>query len=333
MLKAQRATPLLIPRLVRRAGTRLNRRLARELAAAATLLAGAAFGCLSACSSEPSASDAPAPEWTREATRIVDNGYIVYVESEDDSKRDRARLKAEGLALQDLANECTFVPKGTRIEDRFEQKNGHVYQAFIKVGLEMQACEEAKKATTPEAIRKLADAPMTEEIKRFQELDGKPELESVAQGEGSDVTLPAGSPGSGPGPGSGGGTIVVADARGYYIAREQVAVVKQTVILAPPSAYPPDSMQTRNPVPALAAPMQATSVYEGSHPEVRQAPQPWTQYRRQIMREQRSAAPQARGGAGAAGGGGGRAMPAPARPASHPGGAPAPGPKRRRRGR
>ena len=194
-----------------------------------------------ACSSKPAAPEGAAlPEWARQPTRIVDNGYIVYVESDEDAVKDRARMKAEGLALQDIANECTFVPKGARIEDRFDVKTGPVHQSYAKIGLEMQTCEEAKKAGSPEAIRKLADAPMTEEIARYREATAQavaqpdePSAPTEASREAGP--MPTAAPGSAP---------VAPSTREYFVAREQIVYVKQSIILAPPTAYPAGAPQT-----------------------------------------------------------------------------------------
>jgi hypothetical protein len=95
---------------------------------------------LTACSSAPKA-----PEWTQHPTREVDGGYIVYIGVGEASNPERAQFKAEGQALEDLANECTMIPKGTRIEDRFVEKNDHFSKAYVKLALEFQECEQASR--------------------------------------------------------------------------------------------------------------------------------------------------------------------------------------------
>ena len=67
--------------------------------------------------SRPAAAPAPVrhgqpkPAWVTQPTRTVDNGYIVYVGSAEDTGADRAQLKAESAAVEDLANECSLYPK------------------------------------------------------------------------------------------------------------------------------------------------------------------------------------------------------------------------------
>src|SRR4051794_24411710 len=97
-----------------------------------SLLAACLFSCvLSACASPGTAVDAQTPPpWARQPSPTVEGGYIVYVGSGEDRDGERARRKAEAQALGDLANECSFAPKGTRIEDRFERLDGTLRQAF-----------------------------------------------------------------------------------------------------------------------------------------------------------------------------------------------------------
>ena len=94
------------------------------------------FLVVAGCATESSDRPFSVPEWTKAPTRTVDNGYIVYIGSGEDSAKDRASFKAEGAALQDLANECSFVPKGTRLEDRFDKVEGSLHESYAKVAVE-----------------------------------------------------------------------------------------------------------------------------------------------------------------------------------------------------
>lgn len=197
----------------------------------AFMAAGFCF-LMSACSSEPTAP--PAPDWTHQASRVVDNGYIVYVGKGDASRADDAQFKAEGLALEDLANECSMVPKGTRVEDRFmvSAKNG--YTAYTKVALELQECDEATKATTPEAIRKIGNVNFTSQLKKYQDLE-ETGFRSEAE-DGDEIEAPT--------------VIAAAPAQGtysdhihFYMTRQYVAYEKEVVVLAPPATYQPGSKE------------------------------------------------------------------------------------------
>jgi hypothetical protein len=240
------------------------------------------------CSSQPERPPAAQiPDWIHLPTRKVDNGYIVYVESADDSMKDRARFKSDAEVLADIANECTLIPKGVRIEDRYEQRNGVIYQTYTKAAVELELCEEAKKAATPEAIRKLANVPMTEQVKKYQEMIGQtPEsLEPERVGDGTEIA--AAEPVA-PFRGSGGGVTVVvqpATQQNYYVMREQVFIMKSQVVLAPPGSYQPQSPETAALTTHLAAHTQAISQYEQGHPELRTASHAWSGARHDILRQ------------------------------------------------
>jgi len=224
------------------------------------------LGGLTACASKTN-QQAPSPDWIQSPTRAVDNGYIVYVGTGEDSNRDRARFKAEGAALADLANECSFVPKGTRIEDRFDKTEGPLHEGYAKVALEFQFCEEAKKTVDPEGVRKLASAPMAEQIKKYQEMLGPgPDLEQVARAAEMEEVPQL----SDPGPSS-----LHSDFH-FYVVRQQVAYEKQIVILSPPSLYQPSAPETLAYNRAVVAPTQQIASYAAAHPNLQKTPAAWS---------------------------------------------------------
>jgi hypothetical protein len=208
------------------------------------------------CSSgKPNESDAPA--WVHQPARTVDGGYIVYVGTGEDRVLERSRFKAEGMALQDVANECSFPPKGTRTETYFDEVDAGVHRSYAKVAVEFQDCEAAKTAVEPEAVRKLANVAQTEEIKRYQEMVDSPEPEEV-QG------LPVASNGT-PGQPIGGDTQ-------FFVVRQQIWYAKQVVILSPPGYYvagtPQYTVYTRAVAPATASVIN----YQAVHPQVQTWP-------------------------------------------------------------
>src|ERR1039457_6458123 len=123
------------------------------------------------CSSKTPEQEAQAlrPQWTNEAARKVDNGYIVYVGTGEDTEPQKAQFIAEGMALEDLANECSFAPKGTRIEDRYVEKLHYTTKVYAKVAIDFETCESAKKAVNPADIQALANESLNEKIKKYQE--------------------------------------------------------------------------------------------------------------------------------------------------------------------
>jgi hypothetical protein len=190
-----------------------------------------------ACSSPPKNEG---PAWIHQPTRVVDNGYIVYVGMAHGFNAERAQFKAEGLALEDLANECSIVPKGTRIEDRYLTKDGESHHpedvAYVKLALEFQECEGAKRAIDPSDIRKVANVSFTEQLKKYQDLSETgemPDPQQVAQVTPPDQTAPPPERQAG-----------WDDTTHFYAMRQYVAYQKEVVVLAPPTAYAPNTPAT-----------------------------------------------------------------------------------------
>ena len=227
----------------------------RSLAAASVLV------FISACSSEPTV--APAPDWTHQASRMVDNGYIVYVGKGEASRADDAQFKAEGLALEDLANECSMVPKGTRVEDRYLVTTKNGYTSYTKVALELQACDEATKATSPEAIRKIANVNFTSQLKKYQDLE-ETGFRSDAE-DGEEIEAPteiAAAPSQG----------TYNDHVHFYMTRQYIAYQKEVVVLSPPTAYQPGSKETELFNHQVVPATQTVAGLEQKDPTLKSAP-------------------------------------------------------------
>lgn len=186
---------------------------------------------LASCASQP--AKPPVPEWTHQTSRMVDNGYIVYVGKGEAGRADDAQFKAEGLALEDLANECSVVPKGTRVEDRYLETEEHGYVSYTKIAVELASCDEATKAVEPEAIRKIANAQFTEQLKKYQDMQetGFREEEDGEPLEPPTVVEAAPAQGT------------YSDHVHFYMTRQYVAYQKEIVVLAPPTTYAPGSKE------------------------------------------------------------------------------------------
>jgi hypothetical protein len=220
---------------------------------------------LSACGSEDKKPDSA---WTQQVTRTVDNGYIVYVEHADSGSEENARFKAEGLALEDLANECSIIPKGTRIEDRSSEQTKYGYKAYVKLAVEFQECDQASKTVDPEQIKKLANVPFTQEMKRYQdyaETGQVPPASEVAQIVPPDRVLPA--------PAQNGWN----DQTQFYVTRQYVAYQKEVVVLAPPTAYQPGTPQTQNFVQTIRPVSENLQQTMAKEPTYRTQPVVWSQ--------------------------------------------------------
>jgi hypothetical protein len=219
-------------------------------------------GILLSCSSAPPAPTGP--DWIRQPTRIVDGGYIVYIGTATASRPERAQFEAEGLALEDLANECSMIPKGARIEDRYSEKDKKDSKAWVKLALEFQECEEAKKALDPEAIKKIANVGFTQQLKKYQDLMETGEMpQEVAEVEPpAEMTPP---------PARGGWN----DNTHFFVMRQYVAYQKEVVVLAPPTAYAVNSPASQSFTRGIAPTVEQIHGVEQASPALRG--QAWSQ--------------------------------------------------------
>lgn len=223
------------------------------------------YTILTACSSEPTSK---APDWTKQASRIVDNGYIVYVGNGGGPNQENAQFKAEGMALEDIANECSFIPKGTRVEDRYIEKGKYDYTAWVKVALEFQDCDHASKTTDPTEIKRVANSSFTSQLKRYQDFNETGVMPS--QEEASNIQpltdyppVPAAAPGWAP-------------TTHFYVVRQYIAYQNQVVILSPPTAYAPGAPETKAYVSAMQAPQQQVATAVAANPQLKTQPQSWS---------------------------------------------------------
>jgi hypothetical protein len=217
---------------------------------------------LFACSSTPKVER---PAWLNEPTRVVDNGYIVYVGTAEDLQPEKAQFKAEGIALEDLANECSFIPKGARIEDRFQEKNDKLTKSYVKLGLEFTECEKAKHTTDPVAIKEIANVAFAEQMRKFQDLSETGEVPDKSQYAALEVPKEWT-----PAPARAG----MSEDVHFYAVRQYVAYQKEVVILSPPMAYAPNSVETQRYTAAVQPAVAQVETYQAKNPELAKNPLP-----------------------------------------------------------
>ncbi|MGZ3797623.1 MAG: hypothetical protein ACXVB1_14725, partial [Pseudobdellovibrionaceae bacterium] len=218
-----------------------------------------------ACSSEPKSKG---PEWIHEPTRIVDNGYIVYVGNGEAGTPEKAQFKAEGQALEDLANECSMIPKGTRLEDRFSEKGKYEYSAYVKIAVEFKDCEEVKKTVDPAQIKQLGNLAFTEQLKRYQDLIETGEMAS--SNDLAEVPVPQEVP---PPPARASNW---SENTHFYVFRQYVAYQKEIVVLSPPTAYASHSAESQSFTNTMVPATSQLQNLETQNPEFKNQPVPWS---------------------------------------------------------
>ncbi len=215
------------------------------------------------CGCTTSAPDRERPKWIDGPTRTVDNGYIVYIGTGEEIADSQAQLAAEGLAIQDLANECSFIPKGTRVEDRYSEKLNNTYKAYAKIAIEVSACDEAAKITDPNEVKSMASQPFTEELQRFEDsIQGHSDEVVDADVPEKQLTRPEGAQFS--------------SEDHYYMARQYIVYQNQAVILAAPGYYAPGTPAYVNYTTHVRPVIMGVQSYSAQNPQVRNNPRTWS---------------------------------------------------------
>lgn len=245
------------------------------------LVASVVLALFAACSSAPENKTRGAPAWIQQPTRTVDNSYIVYVGSAEDVTPDRANFKAEAVAIQDVANECSFAPKGTRVEDRYNSFAVGNYTAYAKVAITIDDCEAAKQTIDPEKIKAVANVAMTDQLAHYQQMEyNVPQAgQQVAEAD-EPVTGGGGGSGANPAIYSTGAPPPIQSTGEFFIIRQQVAYQKQVVIMAPPGAYPPGSPQTQTFVRQVQPATTQVQTFEHANPQTRTWQNSWSGFER-----------------------------------------------------
>jgi hypothetical protein len=172
------------------------------------------------CSSAPAPSKSPvAPEWTRQPVRTQTDSTITYVGTGEDRTPENALFKSDAIALQDLENECSLIPKSTTVQtDHFQEQLGVIYRSFSLVTVPVADCDRAKNPLTLEQLHEQANPQLMAGVASYQKSYDAPEKE-----ENSPLTETQLSSG-------------ITDTPRLFIVRQQVALGQQGFILSNHSA-------------------------------------------------------------------------------------------------
>lgn len=203
------------------------------------------------CSTTPDAplkselAPPPPPAWTRQPARALVGDELVYIGIGEDRKKENAKTKAEAYALQNLANDCSFIPKDARIQDKsFEESSGIITRIYAQASVSSTSCEKAKSATDPAQIVAMANPEFVARVSDYQTLYDPPEPEEAMPLRGAT---------SGPS---------IMDVHRLVIVRQQVALTKQDIILYEQSPDNPPQMD------GVTAASRAVSGYEQGNSQV-----------------------------------------------------------------
>jgi hypothetical protein len=171
---------------------------------------------------------------------------------------------SEGQALEDLANECSMIPKGTRIEDRFTDNESQNTKVFVKVAVDFQECDAAMRTNDPNEIQKIANVAFTQQLKRYQDLRETGVLEARSE---TQITEPQVEMTSETAPFWG-------DPSRFYETRQYVVYQKEIVVLSPPTAYAPSSPESKRFTSLITPATKEIQRLQEKQPTIRA--QPWS---------------------------------------------------------
>jgi hypothetical protein len=199
------------------------------------------------CSSGPAPkTDHTAPAWTLQPARTSDGARLAYVGVGEDRDPQNALTKAQAIALQDLENDCSLIPKGTQLQpERYDETVGILTRSFALFTISLQECLAARGSLSTLQIRDISNSEFTAQVDHYQKTYDAPEPEEA-------VPL-----------GTSAGAIVIADSPHLFIVRQQVALTKQKMLLAPN-----DFAGEPKPIQELPHATQAIAAFEQTDPKI-----------------------------------------------------------------
>ncbi|MBX3020062.1 MAG: hypothetical protein KF799_00170 [Bdellovibrionales bacterium] len=228
---------------------------------------GLAILILSACASIAPQAPSPSaePAWLSRGVRFTEGGRIIYVGAAGGLLKDGAISRAEGSALEDIANECSLIPKSTRIDSRYSVRGTYEYEVHVKLSVDAGECEMAKQAVEPAQIHYYASTPLTRQLLQAQD-----RVENVSAS--SLVVVPPRDLPQLPERDS-----HWDDTQHFYASRQALAYLKQIPVLAPDDAYAPFSPQSRQFAAAVQMGVQRLNSMQINNPSLKEKPMAWSQ--------------------------------------------------------
>lgn len=245
-------------------GLRLRLKRSRELLMKSSSLMFLVL-LLSSCSSAPSASTSSggttaAPAWASLPARNLDGDRLSFLGTGEDRDQANARTKAEAMALQDLANECSLVPNSTEVrKERYEETVGILYRDFAQVSVSLADCQKARNALSVSQIKDRASPGLSAAVDHYQTTYDAPEPMELKP-------LVAGR--------------AITDDTDLFVARQQLALAKQRAVL---------TSATASEFSAMPKVSQAIAGYEEARPLIERGNQAFSTDRPNAMNHQASA--------------------------------------------
>ena len=205
--------------------------------------------------------------------RSYENQNLVMVSSAKSNTESSAKFNAESQALEDIANECSFVTKGTRVDDQLAKREGNEVTVFVKIIVERSLCEEAKKSIKPQEIQKLSNLGYAEQILKNQiENEKKITFKSPPPNakQKVELILAAEHPS------------MIHDDGDFFMARQQIAFLKQATLLSTQGLFSQKLIESDKMRFVLAQKIQAAQDYETLNPALKSSAMTWSTIKERI---------------------------------------------------
>ena len=195
------------------------------------------------------------------------------VSSAKSNSESSAKFKAEAQALEDLANECSFVTKGTHLEDQLTKRDGDQTIVFVKLVVERTLCEEAKRSIKTQEIQRLSNFGYAEQILKNQfENENKIIFKSPPPNAKQKVELILAAEHSS----------IIRDDGDFFMARQQIAFLKQAILLSTQGLFSQKLTESDKMHAVLAQRIQAALDYETLNPALKSSAMTWSTIKERI---------------------------------------------------
>lgn len=150
-------------------------------------------------------------DWSSSPSRFLEGSNIIYIGIGEDRGAAQARIKAEAFALQNLANDCSLIPRTTIISPHLaEDRVGVLYRSFAKISVNESECLKGRRQSLDSEVRAFSEPVLTLQLDQYQKTYDAPEaaeLDSLTE------------------------EISVSGKSQLFVVRQQTTLAKQQIVL------------------------------------------------------------------------------------------------------
>ena len=114
-------------------------------------------------------------QWVKEDGRTQGGGWIWFSGTATDEDLELAYIKAEGMAISRLIQECIFPHKEVKFHERCDEKIGEYFRVYVRASLTGRQCNESKYATK-KFRAKIYNSKLIETYNKYKKISGEKEV-------------------------------------------------------------------------------------------------------------------------------------------------------------